>query len=67
MMPETDGPPASAKQLGHRYEGIAKVTGKIKYAAEFSQPFSKAELLYAYMVQSYDSQWNPGVNRSSSC
>jgi xanthine dehydrogenase YagR molybdenum-binding subunit len=40
-----------AKQLQHRYEGIAKVTGKAKYAAEFSQPFPKADLLYAYMVQ----------------
>jgi xanthine dehydrogenase YagR molybdenum-binding subunit len=40
-----------AKQLSHRYEGIAKVTGKIKYAAEFSEPFPRAELLYAYVVQ----------------
>ena len=52
MMQGRDGTPKQAKQLDHRYEGIAKVTGKIKYAAEFSQPFSKAELLYAYMVQS---------------
>ncbi len=42
----------AAKQLSHRYEGIAKVTGKAKYAAEFSQPFSKASLAYAYIVQS---------------
>ena len=40
-----------AKQLGHRYEGIAKVTGKVKYAAEFSQPFPKGDLAYAYIVQ----------------
>jgi xanthine dehydrogenase YagR molybdenum-binding subunit len=40
------------KQLTHRYEGIAKVTGKAKYAAEFSQPFSKADLTYVYIVQS---------------
>ena len=40
------------KQLNHRYEGIAKVTGKAKYAAEFSEPFPKSDLLYAYMVQS---------------
>jgi xanthine dehydrogenase YagR molybdenum-binding subunit len=39
------------KQLDHRYEGIAKVTGQIKYAAEFSQPFPKSALLYAYIVQ----------------
>jgi xanthine dehydrogenase YagR molybdenum-binding subunit len=43
--------PAPAKQLSHRYEGIAKVTGKAKYAAEFSQPFPKANLAYAYIVQ----------------
>ena len=43
--------PETAKQLDHRYEGIAKVTGKAKYAAEFSQPFPKADLVYAYMVQ----------------
>src|ERR1700684_3859494 len=47
----TDTPPKPAKQLNHRYEGIAKVTGKAKYAAEFSQPFPKADLAYAYMVQ----------------
>jgi xanthine dehydrogenase YagR molybdenum-binding subunit len=47
----TETTPTRAKQLQHRYEGIAKVTGKAKYAAEFSQPFPKADLLYAYMVQ----------------
>ena len=36
MMQRRDGTPKQAKQLDHRYEGIAKVTGKIKYAAEFS-------------------------------
>ena len=41
-----------AEQLDHRYEGLAKVTGKAKYAAEFSEPFPKASLRYAYMVQS---------------
>ena len=44
--------PKPTKQLAHRYEGIAKVTGKAKYAAEFSQPFPKAKLAYAYIVQS---------------
>lgn len=43
--------PTPARELNHRYEGIAKVTGKAKYAAEFSQPFPKANLVYAYMVQ----------------
>ncbi len=43
--------PTPVKQLEHRYEGIAKVTGRAKYAAEFSQPFPKANLAYAYIVQ----------------
>jgi xanthine dehydrogenase YagR molybdenum-binding subunit len=47
----TETAPTPAKQLNHRYEGIAKVTGKAKYAAEFSQPFPKADLAYAYIVQ----------------
>jgi xanthine dehydrogenase YagR molybdenum-binding subunit len=47
----TETAPKPAKQLNHRYEGIAKVTGKAKYAAEFSQPFPKADLAYAYIVQ----------------
>ena len=51
-MQTTETTPKPAKQLGHRYEGIAKVTGKAKYAAEFSQPFSQRDLAYAYIVQS---------------
>ena len=47
----TETKPTPAKQLKNRYEGIAKVTGKAKYAAEFSQPFPKADLAYAYIVQ----------------
>jgi xanthine dehydrogenase YagR molybdenum-binding subunit len=47
----TETAPTPVKQLNHRYEGIAKVTGKAKYAAEFSQPFPKADLAYAYIVQ----------------
>jgi xanthine dehydrogenase YagR molybdenum-binding subunit len=43
--------PKPVKELGHRYEGIAKVTGKAKYAAEFSQPFSKRDMVYAFIVQ----------------
>ena len=39
------------KQLDYRYEGIAKVTGQIKYAAEFSQPFARSALVYAHIVQ----------------
>ena len=29
------------EQLEHRYDGIAKVTGRAKYAAEFTEPFAK--------------------------
>lgn len=43
--------PKEVTQLDHRYEGIAKVTGKIRYAAEFSEPFAKADLAYAFIVQ----------------
>ena len=39
-------------QLEHRYDGIAKITGKAKYAAEFTEPFAKKNLVYAYIVQS---------------
>ena len=52
MMQAANTSPKPAKQLKHRYEGMEKVTGKAKYAGEFSQPFAKAELLYAYIVQS---------------
>jgi xanthine dehydrogenase YagR molybdenum-binding subunit len=44
-------PPKPVAQLDHRYEGIAKVTGRARYAAEFSEPFSKADLVYAFIVQ----------------
>jgi xanthine dehydrogenase YagR molybdenum-binding subunit len=40
------------KQLDHRYEGIAKVTGKARYSAEFSEPFPKTDLAYALLVRS---------------
>jgi xanthine dehydrogenase YagR molybdenum-binding subunit len=51
MTQVTETTPKPAKQLSYRYEGIAKVTGKAKYAAEFRQPFPEADLLYAYIVQ----------------
>ncbi len=47
-----DIPNPAPKQLQHRYDGLAKVTGKAKYAAEFSEPFPKKDLAYAFMVQS---------------
>lgn len=52
MRQEQESAPKPVKQLSHRYEGIAKVTGKIKYAGEFKEPFPKANLVYAYIVQS---------------
>ncbi|GAA3757172.1 xanthine dehydrogenase family protein molybdopterin-binding subunit [Terriglobus aquaticus] len=48
---EQDQAPKLSPQLDYRYEGIAKVTGKAKYAAEFDGPFPKADLAYAYIVQ----------------
>ncbi|HZL24950.1 MAG TPA: xanthine dehydrogenase family protein molybdopterin-binding subunit [Acidobacteriaceae bacterium] len=40
------------KQMQHRYDGVSKVTGTAKYAAEFTEPFAKNDLLYGYIVQS---------------
>jgi xanthine dehydrogenase YagR molybdenum-binding subunit len=40
------------KQLTERYTGRAKVTGQAKFAYEFSTPFNKQDLLYAFIVQS---------------
>jgi xanthine dehydrogenase YagR molybdenum-binding subunit len=47
-----DTPNPHPKQLPVRYAGLAKVTGKAKYAGEFSEPFPKKDLAYAYIVQS---------------
>jgi xanthine dehydrogenase YagR molybdenum-binding subunit len=41
-----------AVQLDHRYEALLKVTGKAKYVAEFSGPFPRKQLAYAFIVQS---------------
>ena len=49
---DQDQAPKPVVQLDHRYEGIAKVTGKARYAAEFSEPFSKADLAFAFIVRS---------------
>jgi xanthine dehydrogenase YagR molybdenum-binding subunit len=52
MTQATDATAAKpVKQLDYRYEGIAKVTGRIRYAAEFSEPFPISALLHAYIVQ----------------
>ena len=47
-----DNPNPFPRQLKNRYDGVAKVTGKAKYAAEFSEPFPRKDLVYAFMVQS---------------
>lgn len=44
--------PRPLPQPAHRYDGVVKVTGKAKYAAEFSEPFAKRDMVYAYVVQS---------------
>ncbi len=41
-------PRSEQRQLDHRYDGIAKVTGRAKYAAEFPVE----NVAYAYVVQS---------------
>ncbi len=51
MQTEEQKPPA-LPQPAHRYEGVSKVTGTAKYAAEFKGPFPAKKLAYAYMVQS---------------
>lgn len=43
--------PAPLPQPPHRYDGIAKVTGTAKYAAEFREPFPRKDLVYAFIVQ----------------
>jgi xanthine dehydrogenase YagR molybdenum-binding subunit len=50
-MMQEDVQPHPQKQMQHRYDGVAKVTGTAKYAAEFTQPFAKKDLLYGYIVQ----------------
>ena len=44
--------PKPLPQPPHRYDGIAKVTGTAKYAAEFREPFPRKDLVYAFIVQS---------------
>jgi xanthine dehydrogenase YagR molybdenum-binding subunit len=49
MQEETQTHPQ--KQMQQRYTGLAKVTGKAKFAAEFTEPFAKKDLAYGYIVQ----------------
>lgn len=52
-MIEEQGKSSGARpQYQHRYDALAKVTGKAKYSGEFSEPFPKEEMLYARLVQS---------------
>jgi xanthine dehydrogenase YagR molybdenum-binding subunit len=44
--------PKPLPQPPHRYDGVAKVTGTAKYAAEFREPFPRKDLVYAFIVQS---------------
>ncbi len=48
----SDTPNPHPAQLAERYDGLAKVTGRAKYAYEFSEPFPRKDLAYAYLVQS---------------
>ncbi len=52
MQAEQQENPPQLPQPPHRYEGASKVTGTAKYAAEFTEPFPRKDLVYAYMVQS---------------
>ena len=49
---QPDTPNPHPRQLPYRYDALAKVTGKAKYAGEFSSPFPKDRLAYAWLVQS---------------
>jgi xanthine dehydrogenase YagR molybdenum-binding subunit len=49
---QQETPVPNPRQLTSRYTALAKVTGKAKFAYEFSEPFPKQDLLYGYLVQS---------------
>jgi xanthine dehydrogenase YagR molybdenum-binding subunit len=53
--PEAEQQPEQPKPLpqpSHRYDGVLKVTGTAKYAAEFREPVPRKDLVYAFIVQS---------------
>ncbi len=52
MQADQEQAPPKLPQPAHRYEGVSKVTGRAKYVAEFTEPFPRRDLVYAYMVQS---------------
>ncbi len=49
---QEEQPNPHPRQLEYRYDARAKVTGKAKYAAEFSEPFPRKDLVYGLMIQS---------------
>jgi xanthine dehydrogenase YagR molybdenum-binding subunit len=51
MIDEDTKSAKDSPQYRIRYDGLAKVTGKARYAGEFSSPFPREELVYARMVQ----------------
>ena len=51
-MQDQQGPVTAPPQMPYRYDGVAKVTGKAKYAAEFREPFDRSQLVVGYIVQS---------------
>ena len=52
MMGQDEKTPPPMRQMDHRYDAYVKVTGKAKFAYEFEGPFDRADMLYAYVVQS---------------
>ncbi|MGI4852757.1 MAG: xanthine dehydrogenase family protein molybdopterin-binding subunit [Janthinobacterium lividum] len=43
-------PIGNGKEMPYRYDGKLKVTGKAKYAAEFSREFQGKQMLYGFLV-----------------
>lgn len=52
MMGQQGQQPKPLPQPPHRYDGVLKVTGRAKYAAEFREPFARKDLVYGFIVQS---------------
>jgi xanthine dehydrogenase YagR molybdenum-binding subunit len=52
MIGQQNTPKPLTPQMPNRYAALVKVTGKAKYAAEFTEPFARKDLAYALMVQS---------------
>ena len=52
MINHDEKPARDRPQYRFRYDALAKVTGRARYAGEFSSPFPKNDLLYARLVLS---------------